>query len=58
MDKMIETAAQLNAKTLKAEIKKLANVFTDEADLLIQAMLGALQQKISESDFVAFCDSM
>lgn len=57
MEQMIAKAKELKAEQIKEWLE--VNAYSEEYDdLVIQAMLCALQSKISEADFVAFCDSL
>jgi hypothetical protein len=56
--KMIATAAALPVSELKIQIAKFMNDTTDGATTIFSALLDALEGKVSESEFVEFCESL
>lgn len=58
MNEMINTAKQLNTEALKAEIVKMAASDADYATDVLMALLGALESRMPEAEFVAFCDAL
>ena len=56
-----EMTAKLSGFTadeLKAQVKVFAADHSDHANLVIDAILSALEPKISEREFIMFCDSI
>ena len=58
MNEMINTAKQLNTAALKAEIVKMAASDAAYATDVLMALLGALESRMPEAEFVAFCDAL
>lgn len=56
--KMIATARQLSAEQIKAELVKLADNMEAWADHLYAALLDTLESKVSEKEFIEFCESI
>ena len=55
---MIQIASQLTVVELKNEIIKMMNDFNDYANNVLVALLSALESKVSENEYIAFCDSL
>ena len=58
MNEMTNTAKQLSTEALKVEIVKMAASDADYATEVLMALLGALESRMPEAEFVAFCDAL
>ena len=61
MQTMIQTAAKLTADELKTAIQNMLNKAAelgDAYDMVFDAMLEALRNKLPEIEFCKFCDSI
>ena len=56
--KMVEKAKSMKIEDLKSEAAKMAQCFEDYADHVLMALLDALESKVSEQEFVEFCDQL
>jgi len=56
--KMIETAKQLPTEELKANIVKMYNNMEEYAGIILDALLQVLETRITENEFIMFCDSI
>lgn len=56
-DKMVATASQLNVKQLKESIVKDATK-PELPSVVFESLLSALECKITEEEFVAFCEEI
>lgn len=56
--KMVEKAKTLTVAELKTEAGKMAQCFEDYADHVLMALLDALESKVSEQEFVEFCEKL
>lgn len=56
--KMISVAQSLSVEALKAEIKKWMSDTSDDAGVMFNVLLTALENKMPEADYVAFCDAL
>jgi hypothetical protein len=58
LENMTKIASQMTVADLKEQgIKMMNSVESHSADVL-NALLNALESKISEEEFIAFCDAM
>jgi hypothetical protein len=58
LENMTKIASQMTVADLKEQgIKMMNSVESHSADVL-NALLNALERKISEEEFIAFCDAM
>lgn len=48
----------ISTNDLMAEIKKLVNDFSDAGSLVMDVALDILMERLPESEFVNFCDSL
>lgn len=58
MDKINARVASLAVKQLKEMAIKLFTDERDGAEIVFSAVLGELEGRMPEADFVAFCESM
>jgi len=58
MNTMIEKAKSLTVDELKIEIAKVMVSHEDHAGVLLDVLLSALETKISDEEFIVYCDSM
>lgn len=58
MDKINAKVSALPVKTLKEMAVKLFNDTREGSEIVLSAVLTALEAKIPEADFVAFCDAI
>jgi hypothetical protein len=56
--KMTEIASQMTVADLKEQAVKMFNCFEDYADDVLSSLLAALESKVSEEEFVSFCEAM
>lgn len=56
--KMVEKAKTLTVAELKTEAGKMSQCFEDYAHYVLTALLDALESKITEQEFVDFCDQL
>jgi hypothetical protein len=58
LENMTKIASQMTVADLKEQgIKMMNSVESHSADVL-NALLNALESKVSEEEFIAFCDAM
>lgn len=57
-DKMVEKAKSLTIEDLKAEAVKMNDCLEDYAYHVLNALLDALESKVSEQEFVEFCNEL
>ena len=57
-DKMLEKAKSLTIEDLKVEAVKMNQCHEDYAHHVLTALLDALESKITEQEFVDFCDQL
>jgi hypothetical protein len=55
---MIAKAAELSTKELMEQAVKMASSMEEYATDVLDALLTALDGRISESEYVAFCDTL
>jgi hypothetical protein len=55
---MIAKAAELSTKELMEQAVNMASSMEEYATDVLDALLTALDGRISESEYVAFCDSL
>ncbi|MHB0992715.1 MAG: hypothetical protein ACYC0M_15760 [Burkholderiales bacterium] len=58
MQKMIDIAKKLSVEKLKLEIVRYHNDFSEIAEIVLSALMPALESKISESEYVEFCNAL
>ena len=62
LEQFTETAknkmSQISTIDLIAEIKKLSNDFSDSATVVFTIALDILMERMPETEFVNFCDSL
>jgi len=56
--KMNECIEAIDTKTLKATIKMAFDNLDKHADRVLQSTLNELETRITESEFVDFCDTL
>ena len=56
--KMVEKAKSMKIEDLKSEAAKMAQCYEDYAHYVLTALLDALESKITEQEFVDFCDQL
>lgn len=56
--KMLEKAKTLTVTELKIEAEKMSQCFEDYAGYVLTALLDALESKVTEQEFIAFCDKL
>lgn len=56
--KMISAAQTLPVTEIKAQIVRLMDDTSEDAGTLFNVMLTALEGKVSESEYVEFCNAM
>jgi|RifCSP16_1_1023843.scaffolds.fasta_scaffold383778_1 hypothetical protein len=56
--KMIATAQTLSVAEIKAQIVRLMDDTSESAGTLFNVMLSALEGKVSESEYVEFCNAI
>lgn len=57
-DKMVKKAKSLTVEELKAEAAKMAQCLEAYADHVLMALLDALESKVTEQEFVEFCEQL
>lgn len=58
LEKMTSVANQMTVADLKEQAIKMMNSVESHATDVLNALLNALESKVSEDEFVAFCDAM
>lgn len=58
LEKMTVVANQMTVADLKEQAIKMMNSVESHASDVLNALLNALESKVSEEEFVAFCDAM
>ena len=58
MEEIKSKAETLTIEQLKDGIVSLANDFQDGADIVFGVLLDVLMARVSESDFLEFCDDL
>ena len=56
--KMVSTAQTLSVAEIKAQIIRLMDDTSESAGTLFNVMLSALEGKVSESEYVEFCNAI
>ena len=57
-DKMLEKAKSLTIEDLKVEAVKMNQCYEDYTHHVLTALLDALESKVSEQEFVEFCNQL
>lgn len=58
LEKMTAVATQMTVADLKEQSIKMMNSAESHATDVLSALLNALESKVSEEEFTAFCDAM
>jgi hypothetical protein len=58
MQNMIAKANQLSADEIKDQVIKLNDDMSEHIDIVLTALLGALEKKITTDEFIDFCESI
>ena len=56
MEKLIAKAETMTTEQVKESIAKLWDDFQDGSDIVIDVLFSVLMNRLSESEFVEFCD--
>ena len=56
--KLVTTASVLSVDTLKSEVVAWMANTSDEAGVMFNVLLTALENKMPEAEYIAFCDAL
>lgn len=58
MEKIEAKVAALSTKTLKEMVAQLFNDSRDGSEIVLSAVLNALEKRLPEAEFVAMCEAI
>lgn len=58
MENLITKSKSTKTSQIKEMLLSLTNIYTSEADIVMGVLLGTLETRISEIEFIKFCEEM